>query len=292
MNKKLLPLLVCPKCQKGTLRLSTSFVQCMSCGQEYPVKRGIPVLVDLDNLPRHLSDQVKYFHTEAEQYTASYTRQPWQRLYVDRFIKAVGSCAGKIIIDDACGSGYISLEAAKRGATVIACDLNMAALVRLHTMSKRLKLMGTIFPVCCSSEHLPVKDAAAHAIAANAILEHLPEEKAAIDDITRVTKRHGIAMITVPLAYHLLNPLLVPVNYIHDRRIGHLRRYSKETLVRKFAGWKASAVYYTGHTAKVIKTLVNMIAPVFDNDRIEEEDGKYIHSKLFASNICVMFTKK
>ena len=237
-------------------------------------------------------DQINYFRAEAKAYDTRYTTEPWQKRYIDRLIKRVGSCRGKLIIDDACGSGYISIESARRGATVVACDLNIAALVRLITLAHKMNLAGKILPVCCSSEYLPIKSSVADAVAANAILEHLPNEAAAIRDITRVVKRQGIAMITVPLSYHLLNPLFLPLNYFFDKRIGHLRRYTKEMLIKRFEGWKLLNTYYTGHTYKVIKTLINKILPVFNLIEIEKEDEKYVNRRLFASNICVLFRKQ
>lgn len=291
MDKGLLSFLICTKCKKGALHRQQTSLWCTSCAATYPVQQDIPVLVDRLRLPRHLLDQIKYFQAETKGYPTRYTIEPWQKHYIDRFIKALGSCRGKVIIDDACGSGYITIEAAKRGATVIACDLNMSALVRLAAVSRQMKLAGRIIPVCCSSESLPVKRSVADGLAANAILEHLPNEKNAIRDIMRVVKRGGVAMVTVPLAYHLLNPLFLLLNYVYDKNIGHLRRYTREMLMKRFSGWKLLKTYYTGHTRKVIKTLINRIRPTFSANEIEKEDEKYIDRKIFASNICVIFQK-
>jgi len=292
MNKKLLSLIVCPICKNRLQQVNLSKLRCVHCKKYYPIKHGVPVLVDLDNLPQHLIGQIRYFAPNSKDYGTAKTVETWQRKYEDRLFQSLKTYRGKVLIDDACGSGYVSVEAAKRGMTVLACDLNLSGLIRLYRHAQQLGLSDKIFSVCCSSEEMPIRTNCADAIVANAILEHLPKEKEAIDEITRVTKKNGIAMITVPLAYYLLNPLFLLVNYMHDRKIGHLRRYTKEGLVSRFHAWNLLRVYYTGHTLKVAKTLINIFIPLFDAQYIENEDEKYVSKKLFASNISIIFRKK
>jgi len=292
VNKKLLSYLACPGCRQK-LRLKTQRqLLCLGCGRTYAVEHGIPVLLDRDGLPAHLLSQIKYFESESQEYGAVYSLGAWQERYVTRFMKNIGVCKGKVIVDDACGSGYISIEAAKRGAMVVSCDLNMAALVRLQRVASQLGLGDRVCTVCCSSESLPVNSNIAHAVAANAILEHLPDEEKAIEEIFRVSKRGAIALITVPIAYHLLNPFFLLLNYVYDKRIGHLRRYTLKMLRTRFSGWDVRRVFYSGHTAKVWKTLINIILPVFDVEKIEAEDERHMHQALFATNIGIIVKKK
>jgi ubiquinone/menaquinone biosynthesis C-methylase UbiE len=256
------------------------------------VRHGIPVLVDLDNLPKHLVGQIRYFKSAAKTYRVKHSLTPWERKYVDQLEQHLGTYSGKVVVDDASGSGYIALEAAKRGATVLACDLNLTGLLHIRKVADSMGIGKRMFTVCCSAESLPVGSNVADAIAANAILEHLPEEQKAIADIGRIAKKGAIAMITVPLAYYYLNPLFVPINYFYDRKIGHLRRYTIEMLAKRFFGWKILQVTYSGHTRKVIKTLINLIASIFDESEIEDEEKRYASRKWFASNISVIFRKK
>jgi ubiquinone/menaquinone biosynthesis C-methylase UbiE len=256
------------------------------------VKHGIPVLVDLDALPKHLVGQIRYFSSAAKTYRTKHTLAPWERKYVDQLEKYLGTYKGKVVVDDASGSGYIALEAAMRGATVLACDLNLAGLVHIRKVAGKMGIGERMFTICCSAESLPIRRGVADAIAANAILEHLPKEKEAIDEIDRIAKRGTVAMITVPLAYHLLNPLFLLLNYFYDRKIGHLRRYTKEMLEKRFVGWKVLQVTYTGHTRKVLKTFVNLIAPIFDEREMEREEKKNVSRKWFASNISIIIKKR
>ncbi len=291
MHKQLLLLLVCPDCKKKLVAKGNLSVRCVSCSTIYPIKYGIPVLVNLKTLPTHLVGQIRYFDAAAKTYSETYSLASWQKKYIDRLEACLGTYKKKIIVDNASGSGYVTLAAANLGATVISCDLNFNGLMYIRKMAKKLGVEDRVLTVCCSSESLPIASNVAHATVANAILEHLPKEKEAVADITRISKKGAFAMITVPLAYHLLNPLFLIVNIIHDKQIGHLRRYTAEMLQKRFRGWKVRGVYYTGHTAKVLMTLFNVLIPIFNEESIEKVDEKSISRKLFASNISVLFRK-
>ena len=292
MNKLLLRLLACPRCKGKVVFLENTHLFCSTCKAYYAVTHGIPVMVDLDHLPEHLREQVRYFQKSTKTYDTPRAIEPWQNKYIERLWKYFLIRRGRVFVDNACGSGYMGIEAAKRGAYVLACDLNMSGLIRLLRQTKRLGLSHRFFAVCCTAEALPIRSLVADVVVSNAILEHLPKEKEAIEDIFRITKKNGLSMVTVPLAYHFLNPLFLLVNYYYDHQIGHLRRYTKEMLVKRFSGWKLVDFYYTGHTMKVVKTFINIIISLFDEKKIEKEDEKFVKRKIFASNISVIFRNK
>lgn len=292
MNKFFLQSLVCPQCKSKIVAAGKTRLYCKNCNIYYPVKHDIPVMVDLDHLPQHLREQVRYFKASTAMYDTPRAVEPWQDKYKERLFTYSHIYKRSVFVDNACGSGYMALEAAKRGAYVLACDLNMSGLIRLLRQSHRMGLSHRFFAICCTAEALPIRALVADAVVSNAILEHLPREEKAIADISRITKKNGIAMVTVPLAYHLLNPLFWLVNYLYDKQIGHLRRYTKEMLAKRFSDWKLLDVWYSGHSVKVFKTLLNMLYPLFDEQIMEEKDDRLSRKKLFASNISVIFQKK
>jgi ubiquinone/menaquinone biosynthesis C-methylase UbiE/uncharacterized protein YbaR (Trm112 family) len=291
MDKTFLRLLVCPQCQSQIKESHEAMLFCVKCKQTYPVRKGIPIMVNLNYLPPHLRGQVSYFTKETQQYGKDHKLQPWQEKYFT-FLSFLQRSRNTLIIDNACGSGYIAIESAKRGFTVVASDLNFSALVRLKKISKRLGLEKKIFVVCCSAEAMPIRSNSADAVVANAILEHLPQEYKAIEHIKRIVKKKGVVFIVVPIAYIFLNPLLLPLNMMHDRRIGHLRRYTKNMLKKRFQGWVLKKIYYSGYTAKVIKTFINMVFHIYDEQAIEREDEKNNKTPLFSTNVNVLFMKK
>jgi len=263
---------------------------CKKCKKKYETCEGIPILIDLKSLPEHLKEQINYFERETNE-RIEYSLAPWQKAYLNKFISNTGKPKGKLILDCGTGSGYMAIELAKLGAKVIACDLTLRSLISLKKTSQELGL-NNVYLVCCTAESLPFKSNAFDCFISNAVLEHLPREREAIYEINRVTKNKANLMMTVPLNYRYLNPLLIPINWLHDKRIGHLRRYDEKKLAEKFKNWTLTLTYYTGHTTKAIKLLVNIIAKTFDEAKIEEEDELKQKRKQWANNIICFFKKK
>jgi len=279
---------ICPKC-KSSLDFQTGTFACSGCRKKYPVRNGIPVFVDRDELDDHLKGQIEYFKEEI--YDADYRLAPWQESYVRKFRKSFPDAEGKLFVDIGCGSGYMAVEMAKAGADVIALDLNLEGLARLKKIAEKLELHHRILIACSLADEIPLKDNVADYLASNAVIEHIPKEKKAISEFNRILRIRGGAMIAVPLSYRYLNPMLLPVNLIHDRRIGHLRRYDRKILKKKFKCWHLIKTCYTGHTSKAAKTLFNMIWPIFREKQMEIQDEKKAKNKWWASNIICLFQK-
>ena len=73
------------------------------------------------------------------------------------------------------------------------------------------------------AEGLPVEDSSVDIAIASDVIEHLPDDAAAVRELVRVLRPGGTALITVP-AY----PWLMGA---HDRALGHHRRYTEEMLL-------------------------------------------------------------
>lgn len=278
--------LCCPVC-KSNLEIKNTFLHCNRCLKDYEVVNGIPVLVDLNSLPSHLEGQVRYFEKSYLIENNDYVLEEWHKSYLRRFDKEFPNVRGKRILDCGAGSGYMSVELAKRGALVTSCDLTFKGLKKLKVVSDGFGFDIQI--VCCTAENLPFKD---EYFISNAVLEHLPLEEEAIEEVNRVCKNGAGLMIAVPLSYKYLNPILIPINYIHDKNIGHLRRYDEDTLKEKFKEWRIKSIYYTGHTVKVLKTLTNKISKIFSDLNIEKQDTIREKKKIWASNIICFMKKK
>lgn len=291
MDSNIVDLIICPACTGDLKKKNNKTIVCIQCSSSYSIIKGIPILIDLAHLPEHLQGQIEYFEKEDVTSSNEYRLDPWQESYVNRFKNTLPKLKNKLVIDCGTGSGYMAIELAKKGSKVVACDLTLKSLIRLQIIAKKLKLDKYISFVCCTAEQLPFKSSVADYFISNAVLEHLPREKEAIAEINRVCKQSASLMVAVPLSYKYLHPLLIPLNYYHDRRIGHLRRYDEVILKKKFKNWKIIQTYYTGHFNKVLKTVVNIFFNFFDKNNIESEDNRYITEKRGASNI-ICFLKR
>lgn len=292
MNKSLIKLLCCPKC-KGELSNKIKNIKCLKCGSVYLKKEGVIILIDTANLPIHLSNQIKYFEKERAMISAEYKLEEWQKSYIDRFVKAYPKLDKRVLFDCGAGTGYMCIELAKRGAFVIALDLTVKSLIKLSNIANKFKLKDKIIFICASAENIPIKNNVVDYVSANAILEHIPNEKNSIAEIGRIAKRNAGMMLSVPLSYRYLNPIITPIAFFYDKRIGHLRRYNKEIIEKKFIKWKIMKLYYTGHINKAIKIIINLIfrREVFNEHKLEIEDNKYVNSKWGANNIITLMNK-
>ena len=292
MNNNYLTYICCPKC-KGELILKDSLLICINCNTTYEIKEGIPILINKNTLNKHLIGQIKYFENEMDDVFNNYKLEAWQESYVKRFMDNFSNVKNALILDCGVGSGYMAIELAKRGSNVVACDLTLKNLIKLKNIASSQNMLDNITFICCSAEELPFKKNIFNYYISNAVLEHLPREKEAIEEINRVCKNISGVMIVVPLLYNYINPLFLPLNIIHDIRIGHLRRYSEDILINKFHRFTLVKKYYTGHSKKVFKVLCNILLRknVFNDYEIEKEDEKKQDNKLFASNIICFFKR-
>lgn len=289
MNKNMFDYICCPKC-KDDLTQEDDFLICEKCAERYTIKEGIPVLIHLKKIPKHCVRQINIYNKLID--TIEYKIAAWQQRYVDRFKDNFREIENKLVVDCGTGAGYMAIELAKLRAHVIACDLALESLIKLKKIAEKMGLQDQIIFICCSAEELPFKNDVANYFISSAVLEHLLNEKQAKQEINRCCDRNAGLMIATPLRYKLLHPLFIPINFIHDKRIGHLRRYDEKTLINKFTNWELIKTYYTGHFSKAIKVLLNIFVKLFNEEKIEEEDVKKVNKRYGASNIICFFKRR
>lgn len=239
----------------------------------------------------HYAKQLSYFGHEFS-HVKRYTLESWQKNYIGKIKRdMLEGNYRKILIDIGSGSGYIAVEMAKLGLNVIATDFTPEAIDNLNKHKKQFSLQKLTIKKCFA-EKIPLPDKSVDFVIANAILEHIPNEKEAINEWKRILKPHGRMFIAVPLKLRYVWPFLWPVNYVHDKRIGHLRRYDLQSLQRKFK-LKVLKVFYTGHLLKVISAIMALfIKSQKISNFFEKIDIRQEHWCYGASNIIVLFENK
>jgi SAM-dependent methyltransferase len=247
-------LLRCPACD-AVIALADAEARCSSGTHTFPVVDGIPVLVDEEALatePQYESQRA-YFDSEFAGY-AEYRLENWRRSYLDR-LRAAGALRGPLVDVGVGGSGYTVIEAARAGHKAIGCDLSLEALFAARRFAASEGVAERTLWVCCSAERLPLASGSFASALAIAVLEHVPDDDAALGELARVLRPGGRAWVTVPHALRHAWPVLRPPNRRHDRRLGHLRRYEADELSDRGhrLGLEVEEVQFTGHPVKVLQ---------------------------------------
>jgi SAM-dependent methyltransferase len=118
----------------------------------------------------------------------------------------LGLEAGDHVLDLGCGFGRHAFEAQRRGARVVACDLSAAELKDVRGMFAAIAETeeATLAPggwgeaVNGDATALPFADDSFDRIIASEVLEHVPDDAAALSELARVLRPGGVLAITVP----------------------------------------------------------------------------------------------
>ncbi len=291
-------LLRCPLCGES-VTLGEREAVCEG-GHRFPTIDGVPVMVDermLETDPQY-GRQRRYFDTEFARYSC-YELDRWRLSYLQRLRTAglLGNPEVLLLDVGVGGSGYTVIEAARGGGYAVGCDLSLEALVRARRFAETEGVADRTFWVCCSAERLPLATGAFASVLAIAVIEHVPDDVAALREAARVLRPGGRLWVTVPHALPNISPVFRLPNRVHDRRLGHLRRYEAETLVEAGdrVGLTAVDVQFTGHPIKVLQLAAAGRLPLPLRDRFwwwcEARDLRRAHVRRGRMQLSVLFRR-
>ena len=153
----------------------------------------------------------------------------------------LGLRSGDRILDLGCGFGRHAYEAARRGAHVVALDAGrdevdgvlgtFAAMVEAGELDGRGARVGVIQGDALA---LPFSDDSFDRVICSEVLEHIPNDVAAMTELTRVLRPGGTMAITIPrFGPELINWALS--DEYHNVPGGHVRIYRKSVAQSRLA---------------------------------------------------------
>ena len=149
----------------------------------------------------------------------------------DRF----GVLPGERVLDMGCGAGRHAFELYRRGADVVALDQNTSDLAEVAVMFEAMAAEGQV-PTGSSAATvegdalaLPFDDGDFDRIIAAEILEHIPDDRTAMEELFRVLKPGGVLAVTVPRWFAEKVNWALSDAY-HEVEGGHVRIYKESEL--------------------------------------------------------------
>jgi SAM-dependent methyltransferase len=147
---------------------------------------------------------------------------------------------GMNVLDLGCGEGRHAFEAFRRGASVVAVDWGSDEVTTTRQWLQAIRAAGEA-PVGARAEvvrgdltALPFPDASVDRVIASEVLEHVPDDAAAIAEIARVVKPGGRVAITVP-RYGPERICWALSDEYHANEGGHVRIYRADVLRTRLA---------------------------------------------------------
>ncbi|HEX2315994.1 MAG TPA: methyltransferase domain-containing protein [Thermomonospora sp.] len=156
---------------------------------------------------------------------------------------------GDHVLDMGCGAGRHAFELYRRGAHVVAFDLDQDELDGVERMFGAMRLEGevpadaTARTVQGDARDLPFEDDTFDKIIASEVLEHIGDDLAAMAELLRVLKPGGRLAVTVPSWLPERICWALSEEY-HTAPGGHIRIYTRAELEAKL---KATGFRVDGH---------------------------------------------
>jgi len=136
----------------------------------------------------------------------------------------------EIILDAGCGNGVYSFTLGFSGSIVYGVDNNKKTISNCQRMSEEMGLSNQIYFYKANLLKLPFDSNFFDKIVFSETLEHIQEDKKAIEELHRVLKPDGVMVISVPTN--------IFINKRYKKQFGHYRLYDitklKKLLKKKF----------------------------------------------------------
>ncbi len=147
---------------------------------------------------------------------------------------------GELVLDLGCGFGRHAYEVLRQGGRVVACDMAIPELVEVRNTYAAMvdsgELSEDVVATASAGDatRLPFADNTFDRIIASEVLEHVPDDQGALDELMRVLRPGGVIAATVPAFLPERICWALSDDYHAPAEVGgHVRIYTKAELAVK-----------------------------------------------------------
>ncbi len=147
---------------------------------------------------------------------------------------------GARVLDLGCGAGRHAFACLRAGARVVALDragaevAGAAGMLAAMSAAGEAGVGGGWAALAGDAGRLPFPDSCFDVVIAAEVLEHLPDDRAAVDELARVLRPGGVLALSVPRFGPELVNWALSARY-HGVEGGHVRIYRRSQLRRRLA---------------------------------------------------------
>lgn len=189
---------------------------------------------------KYTSTKATEFYDEhfEERHTYAYMydiRAVLRRQEIQKFIDTLSS--DLVIADLGCGVGDI-LSGVKTKYSAIGMDFSFHSLLLAKKVASGIPLING------SLDSLPFRDSCLDVVICLEVLEHLDDDRLAVREISRILRRGGYLIVSVPSHYYFSD---------YFDLMGHFRHYTRSQLVQLLGDAGFTVVRYLNHYPRTIR---------------------------------------
>jgi ubiquinone/menaquinone biosynthesis C-methylase UbiE/uncharacterized protein YbaR (Trm112 family) len=245
--------LACPHC-RASLARAADWLTCSGCGRRYPLSDDVPQLGLAESVAdargaerrdywdrgwqaRHAGDHAHLHELSSPEQWRTFVRQQMAAAPKQFYAEAGADVVrDRVMVEIGCGAGISSATFGYLGARYIGIDHSAHA--ALHSLAHLRGIGADGFTAQGNAEALPLRDGCVDFVYSNGVLHHTPNFTTAMDEVYRVLKPQGRAVIALYATYSIQLGAVRLKGVLH----GNLSR-------RAMQGWMGRATESAWRTA-------------------------------------------